>query len=144
MVLHGHDGLDEVRLLGRRGNAALAAPLLRAVNVRRLPLDVAFVRDRHDDFDVRHEVFERDFREVVDDLRAPLVAEAVFEFRLDLVVLGYRYYNPTKVGALMAAKPGSLSRRWRESSIPPRLFSDSCGFAQLSKRANSDRFAAGR
>ena len=66
--------LDEIVLARFRADAALAAARLMAVDVHRRALDVARVADGDGHFFVFDQVFELDFLDAVDDLRAALVA----------------------------------------------------------------------
>ena len=72
--------LDEIFFLGARADAALAAARLVAVGVRRGALDVAGVADGDEHVGVGDEVFELDFVDFVDNLRAPVVAIGFVDF----------------------------------------------------------------
>ena len=72
--------LDEIFFARFRADAALAAARLVAVGVHRRALDVAGVADGDGHFLVGDQVFELDFLDAVDDLRAALVAVGFLDF----------------------------------------------------------------
>src|SRR6267378_663222 len=66
--------LDEIFFLRLRADAALAAARLVAVRVRGRPLDVARVAHGDQHLRVGDQVFELDLVDLIDNLRAPVVA----------------------------------------------------------------------
>ena len=103
--------LDEILLARFRADAAFAAARLMAVDVDRSALDVARVADGDGHFLVFDQVFELDFLDAVDDLRAAVVAIGLQDF----AQLGRR------------SRP-SASSRWRESPSARRC---ARGFARV-------------
>ena len=65
--------IDEVFVLDARGRAAAPAAPLRLIDLGRLRLRVARVRQRHDDGLFGNQILDGQVVVVLDDLRAPLV-----------------------------------------------------------------------
>ena len=73
--------LDEIFFARSRADAAFAAARLMAVDVNRSALDVAGVADGDGHLFVFDQVFELDFFDAVDDLRAAVVAVRLHALR---------------------------------------------------------------
>ena len=72
--------LDEIFFLGARADAALAAARLMTIGVRRRALDITGVAYGDQHLRVGDQVFELDLVDLIDNLRAPIVAVSFLDF----------------------------------------------------------------
>ena len=77
MTVGDHELVDEVFILDLGCGASATTALLRLVDIDRLRLGVAAVRQRDDDVFLRNQIFDAEIRLVLNDLCAPLVAVVV-------------------------------------------------------------------